>query len=200
MPGFLPERGIGQFMSDSGSNADLARLAADLARSLRDLQRELEPGPRGPRPPRPRDLVRFTDEVAIPGVILLLETNIRALKLLQRAIRLADNRDRQVQESADSAVRQRAVSVSQTTLSRLDDVLADVQDAIEGRPQDDEARQVLDEARSLRKEIDDQLAAATAEPDAESLADEAPSEVPVDVDAELQSIKDDIDDGTDSDE
>lgn len=186
-------------MSDRESNTDLARLAADLARSLGELQRELEPGPRRPRPPTPGDILRFTDEVAIPGVILLLETNIRALKLLQRAIRLADNRDSGSTAASNTAVRERAVSVSQSTLGHLDDVLADVQDAIAGRPQNDEARQALDEARSLRAEIDDQLAAASAETDGMTIEAESTGDVPVDVDAELQSIKDDIDDGDEPD-
>jgi hypothetical protein len=157
-------------MSETHSNADLARLSADLARSLRDLQRELEPGGRrGPPLPRPRDLLRFTDEVAIPAAILLLETNIRALKLLQRAIRIAEGRDtttKAASREAGEVVRDRAIAVSQTTLSRLDDLLADLQDAVAGRPDDDRARAVLDEARSLRGELDEQLAAAEASADA----------------------------------
>ncbi|MFB6084151.1 MAG: hypothetical protein ABEJ94_07900 [Halorientalis sp.] len=181
-------------MSDSASDEDLARLAADLARSLRDLQRELEPGRRRRlRPPSPRELLRFTDEVAIPGAILFLETNVRALRLLQRAIRLADP-ERGVTDDGDAAVRDRAVQLSRTTVRKLDDVLADVQDAVEGRPTDDEAERVLAEARSLRDEIDDRLAAEPASdaPDVDS-ADDA--SVPVDVDAELRSIKDDLDGG-----
>lgn len=182
-------------MSDSASDEDLARLAADLARSLRDLQGELEPGRRrGLRPPSPRELLRFTDEVAIPGTILILETNVRALRLLQRAIRLAD--PERTRDRDDDAVRDRAIQLSRTTVEKLDDVLGDVQAAIEGRPNDDEARRVLDEARSLRDEIDDRLAAdpATGETDADTGS--GPT-VPVDVDAELQSIKDDLDDDGD---
>ncbi|MFD1588678.1 hypothetical protein ACFR9U_17000 [Halorientalis brevis] len=185
-------------MSDSGSNADLARLAADLARSLRDLQRELDQRPSGPRPPSPREILRFTDEIAIPGIILVLETNVRALRLLQRAIRLSD--ERKPPAGPDHAVRERAVSVSQATLGRLDEVLADVQDAIEGRPQDEEARQVLDEARALREEIDAQLAVTTADANRGQFEADAGSDVPVDVDAELQSIKDDLDDGDDGEQ
>ncbi|MFB6179506.1 MAG: hypothetical protein ABEI77_07275 [Halorientalis sp.] len=185
-------------MREREDSENLARLASDLARSLRELQHELDPGPRRPRPPTPRELLRFTDEVAIPGIILLLETNIRALRLLQRAIRLADGRDRDT-GGPDTAVRDRAVSVSQATLSRLDDVLGDVQTAIEGRPGNEEAREVLTEARSLREEIDETLAATGVESEQISLEDDA-STVPVDVDAELQSIKDDLDDGEDTDE
>jgi DNA-binding transcriptional MerR regulator len=184
-------------MSDSASDEDLARLAADLARSLRDLQRELEPGERRRlRPPSPKELLRFTDEVAIPAAILVLETNVRALRLLQRAIRLADP-DRDRTGGRDTAVRDRAVQLSQTTVRKLDDVLADVQDAVEGRPTDDEAERVLAEARSLRDEIDDRLAAETEATEGEADTTTAAT-VPVDVDAELQSIKDDLD-GDDSD-
>ncbi|WP_335998860.1 DUF7547 family protein [Halorientalis halophila] len=184
-------------MSDSTGDEDLARLAADLARSLRRLQRELEPDRRGPpRPPTPRELLRFTDEVAIPAAILVLETNVRALRLLQRAIRLADPERDQVGEGA-SQVRDRAVDLSRTTVEKLDDVLADVQGALEGRPSNDEAERVLAEARSLRDEIDERLAAADSSPPeggagAEEL--DAGADVPVDVDAELRSIRDDLDD------
>ncbi|AQL44387.1 hypothetical protein BV210_17425 [Halorientalis sp. IM1011] len=185
-------------MSDSASDEDLARLAADLARSLRDLQRELEPGRRRRlRPPSPRELLRFTDEVAIPGAILILETNVRALRLLQRAIRLSDP-DRGLTDERDTAVRDRAVQLSRTTVRKLDDVLADVQDAMEGRSTDDDARRVLEEARSLRDEIDDRLADSETT-DADLDVESGGASVPVDVDAELQSIKDDIDDGGDSD-
>lgn len=174
-------------MSDSTSDAELARLAADLARSLRDLQRELEPRSRrrGFVLPSPRTLLRLADEVAIPAAILVLETNVRALKLLQRAVRLANDGEEAARSSTDSAVRDRAVALSRTTLDRLDDVLEDVQGAVEGRPNDREAGEVLEEARSLREELDAKLAG----PD-EAVGDR---EVPVDVDAELSSIRDEID-------
>jgi len=187
-------------MSDTNSNADLARLSADLARSLRDLQRELEPDRGRPPVPTPSDLLRLTDEVAIPAAILFLETNIRVLKLLQRAIRLADDRDRRPTGSDGSDVSARAIELSQTTLSRLDEVLADVQEAIAGRPGEDETRQVLREAQSLREEIDEQLAAAGGPTDSTGFETETGSDVPVDVDAELQSIKDDLDDDDASDD
>jgi hypothetical protein len=180
-------------MSDRPDDTDLIRLTTDLARSLRDLQRELEPR-RGPRPPTPRDLLRFTDEVAIPATILVLETNVRALRLLQRAIRLADGGRA---SDTETAVRERAADISRTTLERLDSALADVQDAIEGRPTDDDARELLDEARTLRDEIDERLASEAtvpeSQPDGHGLETDA-TEVPVDVEAELQSIKDQMDD------
>jgi hypothetical protein len=184
-------------MSQPDGDESLVQLTTDLARSLRDLERELEPRPPGPRPPTPGELLRFADEIAIPGLILILETNIRALRLLQRAIRLAD--DSAPAQDQDTPVRDRAVDVSKTTLSRLDDALAELQSAIEGRPENDEARELLAETRSLRDEIDDRLAAEAAD-SADSPDETTSTEVPVDVDAELQSIKEDIDDSRQDDD
>ncbi|MFB6073997.1 MAG: hypothetical protein ABEJ89_03195 [Haloarculaceae archaeon] len=176
----------------SGSDAgELASEMGDLVRALEDLQAELEPEPPGRlvRPPTPRELARFTSEVGIPAVVLLLRTNIRALKLLQRALRLAD--DRPSVDETPSEVRERAARASRATLSRLDDALADLQGALEGRPPGDEARELLAEARELRATVEDRLEAA---PDADETTD-----VPVDVDAELESLKAEMDDGDEGD-
>ena len=59
------------------SDADVTRLLRDLTRELQTLQREVENQDRRSVTTR-RQLSEFTSEVAIPGLILLLETNIRA--------------------------------------------------------------------------------------------------------------------------
>jgi len=215
---FFPSAPEGRDMADDSSDEDLARLVADLVRTLRELERELEPGPPddGLRLPTPRDLRRLTSEVAIPGIILILETNIRALRLLQRALRLAEGADEAREETEQ--LRDRARSASESTLSRLDDALVELGDAIEGRPPDDEAADLLEEARSLRADIESRLresATTTDERDggAAGTTDESHSEdqhenrsddddedgtaadsVGVDVDAELESIKRELDD------
>jgi hypothetical protein len=173
---------------------DPADLVGDLARTVEELQTEL--GPRqGPplRPPSPRDLARFTSEVTIPAIVLALETNVRALKLLQRTLRLATGEDPRP-GAGGSAAHERAEALGRETLSRLDDALADLQDALEGRPPEDPARELLDEARSLRAEIDERMAASESD-----LSADRPAEggVDVDVESELQSIKDDLDDDGD---
>lgn len=209
-------------MRDDSGDEDLARLVASLVRTLRELESELEPPEpgRGPRPPTPREVRRFASDVAIPGLILVLETNIRALRLLQRSLRLADDADRATESAGE--LRSRAESASETTLARLDDALADLQSAIEGRPDNEEAASLLDEARDLRAEVerrlderargngaseepsadtDDSEADAAAEGADESVdtysRDDADEAVQVDVDAELQSIKSELDDGDD---
>jgi len=169
---------------------DVTRLLADLVRTLQELETEVEPRTESglPRPPTPGELLRFTSDVTIPAAILVLKTNIETLKLLRRALRLAE--DRPIERSS---VQERASELSRVTLSRLDDALSDIQSAVEGRPEDAEARELLSEARGLRADIAEQLDGVAGDTDSET-------EVPVDVDAELRSIKDDIDDVSDGEE
>ncbi|MBX0323290.1 hypothetical protein EGH21_09630 [Halomicroarcula sp. F13] len=180
----------------ASSGDDITALLTDLVRTLRDLETEVEPTTESgrPRPPTPKELLRFTSDVTIPAAILVLKTNIEALKLLRRALRMAEGRPTSTGSGA-SEVRRRATTLSRATLARLDDALTDLQDAVEGRPQDEDARRLLEEARELRSDLAEQLAEAGAD---DSLEGEfGGSEVPVDVDAELESIKDDLEDAED---
>jgi len=193
-------------MSDADADPDVTELLTDLTRSLQELQTEIEPD-RRLRPPTPRELSRFTSEVAIPGLILILETNIRVLKLLQRTIRLAEGKD----PSGGKAVpemRDRAERLSRATLSQLESTLSEVQSAVEGRPDNDETERLLSEARKLRDQVQDELerrsqqrAGTTERPtdegqgvDKSELQDDT---VDIDVEAELKSIKDNLDDAED---
>ena len=204
---------------------DLADLAGDLETVLRDLRSEIEPdrqrvrrGPFGlPRPPRPRQVLAFADEVAIPATIAVLEANVKLLQALQRAIRLSEG-GRRVREGS-STMGDRAAEASRTTLDRLGSTLEDLQTATErgGLPESGPARELIEEARNLRDEIDRRLREAegttTLEDfqdagggdDTEDAAenenrdegrddeldelDAGPTEVPVDVEAELDSLK-----------
>ncbi|WP_018258614.1 DUF7547 family protein [Halomicrobium katesii] len=191
----------------SSSDDDLASLVGELVTTLQRLETEFEPRDDDDRlrPPTPRELMRLTSDVAIPATILLLRTNIEALKLLQRALRMADGRA-PTADSEGSDVRARAERLSATTLSKLDGALADLQDAVEGQPTDDEARELLTEARRLRADIESRIEEQTADGSADSTTTAEPEardengDVPVDVDAELRSLKDDVTDQTDSDD
>lgn len=149
--------------TDGGTDEELAADVDELADVLRELRGELAPRRRGPfglpAPPSPGELLRFADERAIPFAIAVLEANIRALELLQGAIRLAES-GRQAGEEARRA-RGRAASLGRASLERLDAVLSDLESAAsEGAlPNQPEARDVLQEARRLRDEVDDALAA-----------------------------------------
>lgn len=187
-------------MSESG-DADVTRLLRDLTRELQTLQRELD-SDAARRMSTRRQLSRFTSEVAIPSVILLLETNIRALKLLRRTIRLAEGREPSSQRARGAEeVRGRAEELGQHALSRLDQTLETVQSSLEDNDADEEVRRLLAEARSLQDQISEQLATEGRTVDGE--ADDGTSigvdsdesePVDIDVDAELQTLKDNLED------
>lgn len=155
-------------------------VADELATTLRDLRTELRNERRPFRPPTPRQLLRFTDEYTIPALIASLEAAVRTLELLRGAIRLVEGRP-----ALPHRDRPNVAAAGHATLDRLDALLADLQDAFEGEPTDPEARELLADARELRDELDDQLGA-------EHITGN--TQVPIDVESELQSIKDRLDD------
>jgi hypothetical protein len=226
---------------------ELARTAENLADALRDLREEVGPrpprprrGPLGlPRPPSPREVLRFADDVAIPTAIAVLEANIKILEGIQKTIRLADTERRARQRGEEvrdrareqgGVVRDRATAVGRETLDRLDDALAELQTAVEegSLPREETSREILTEARELRADLERQVREAertvdeqrraereehssageetsggndpaandpTADDDTETDDNETDgeddaSDPQVDVDAELQSIKD----------
>jgi len=194
-------------MSERGE-PDLTRLLRDLTRELQTLQREVENQDRRSVSTR-RQLSEFTSEVAIPGLILLLETNIRALKLLRRAIRLADGRDPRESRSdtAATALRDRAERLGTATLSRLDETLAELQTSLEDRG-DDDVRAMVDEARELQQEISERIddagsdrsqpaSAGEREPGTDTDIPAADDHVTIDVESELRTLKDDLENGPD---
>jgi hypothetical protein len=155
----------------------LAATADELAAVLDDLRTELErerdrrgppEPPRGPlglpRPPTARDLVEFTDEVAIPATISVLEASIGILEALQRAIRMAET-GRQAKEGGERAAdraAEGAAKASRKTLSRLEHALDDLQRAVEGDglPENETASDLLQDARRLRDEVESRVRAA----------------------------------------
>jgi len=169
-------------MSDAGPDPDTTQLLADLTRTLRELRTELEPE-RRLRPPTPGELARFASEVAIPALVFLLQANIRALELLRRTLQLAQSRQQADETGAVADVRDRADDLSRATLARLDDALGDLRSALEGRPPDDDARELLARAQRLQRDLENELGADGRET------------VDVDVEAELRSLKNDLEDG-----
>ncbi|OAQ53726.1 hypothetical protein HTG_05550 [Natrinema mahii] len=212
---------------------ELVDAVRELTRTIDALRAELEEsGPRRPRlrPPTPRELLRATDEVAIPAALAVLETSVRALEAFQRGLRVVrTERDVREQTSAAAAsTGERADRLRETTLSSLDTVLSELQRAAStGQlPADDEARDLLAEARDLRDDVDSRLrAAAETDPEAADrdrsdgaggvtidieegpLDDASPDgadgepDPAVDVDAELETLRDQYgeDDSSDGD-
>jgi hypothetical protein len=200
---------------------DLADAATELSETLEALRTELEEPPKGPfglpRPPSPAELLRFTEQYTIPTVIALLEASIRALELLAAGLRVADGRpldavsDRSDRRSGNRSLdaieragRNRLARTSQETLRRLDDALAELQSAAAGEPSNPELQRLLGEARKLRSEVDKQLTAAVSESTPEKTGEDEPSDIEIkpsdddqigiDVDEELASIKEDVND------
>lgn len=192
---------------------DLEERVDELQESLEELRAEIRQprpprGPGGlPRPPTPREVVEFADRQAIPTAIAVLEANIRALELLQGALRLTDP-GRAAAEDADRT-RARAEQLSRRSLDRLDDALGDLQEAARGDtlPPNSDAREIVEDARRLREEIADRIGEAERSRDRPPEADTADTadtaangNVEIDVEDELDSIKSELDESEDENE
>lgn len=177
-------------MTDEATDQDVPALLAELTQALEELESELEPK-RRLRPPTPGELTEFTSEVAIPAMILLLRTNIRTLQLLQRTLRLAQGQSARGERRGE--MQERAAKAGRVTLSKLDSALDELQSTLEARPPDDEARELLEQARTLQERTAEQLDSGGDDQGYDGSA------VDIDVEAELQSIKDAADgNGNDS--
>jgi hypothetical protein len=224
-------------MTDRGrDDEDLADVADELASELRALREELENqdrrsvprGPLGfPRPPSPREFLEFADEVAIPGLIAILEANVKLLEALQKAIRLADaeRRARRRSREVGAEATNRAGEIGYRTLERVQDGLDDLRTALErdgtgagtetgtgtteARPGDG----LLADIEALQEELDERIADARRQRAGEEraeLADGTGSDADgedgdgpngerrIDVDAELESLRDQYDDEDDA--
>jgi hypothetical protein len=159
-------------MTDSRDDDEFAATADELSTALEELRDELKrEQPRGPfglpRPPSPGEVIRFADEVAIPGTIAILEVNIKLLETVQRAIRIVDT-GRRARDRAEGARGQasesasRLADVSDQTLRRLEDSLSDLQSALDGDgvPEDGAAGELLSEASDLRDDVESRLRSA----------------------------------------
>lgn len=184
----------------------------DLAETLESLREELREPPRGPlglpRPPTPREFLRFTEQYSIPAMISLLETSIRTLELLAAAIRVADGRpldgDSTLRREATAAGTDRVAAASRRTLAALDDALAELQSAAAGgEPDSPELQRLLSDARDLRAEVDERLADATRSGETRSTtpgdADPVNIEVKGDDDGSPEDVADAASDAPDRD-
>ena len=139
---------------------DLEARISELETTLAELRSELRPR-RGlfglPRPPRPEEFLRFTEQYALPTAIAVLEAQMRVLEGLRAALRAMD-RGRRASESADRT-RARAESLGRETLGTLDRALDDLRNAVEsgGLPDSPAARELLSDAQRLTDEIESEL-------------------------------------------
>ena len=186
----------------SRDDEELADLLADLERTLTDLREAVDEDVRGGRgrpsrrrPPTPGEILKFTEEYTLPTVIALLEATVQSLELLRAVLRLAGP------ASSAGELRDRLESRDGPETAALRDALADLRDALTGAdlPEDSAARSILTDARELTAEIDDRLDGAAGDrrrerrrdrPSGRGVAiDVEEADDAVDVDAELESIK-----------
>lgn len=198
---------------------DLDELLSDLSTTLSELQDTLadeQHQPRSRRLPSPGRFLRFTEEHTIPTLISLLETHIRALELLQGLLRLVNGREERAATSQPGDGDRRVRRTGRRTLDALDGALSDLQGALEGEPPNEDARSLLNDARSLSEDIDERLSGpieteAGGEEATEDRSDgdgairidvEGPdagsdAEEDISVDAELDTIKRELQDDED---
>ena len=181
----------------NGPDDDLEERIDELEAALNEVSEELKRrSPRGPfglpRPPTPGEIIRFTDEAAIPAAIAILEANIRMLEALRHALRLIESGDRARQRSA--AVETEASEFGERALARFDRAIADLERVVDGTPAHVPGNEVLSDARALREDLETRIATA------ETLVDDTLKEdsaqdaekngtTAVDIDAEIESIR-----------
>ena len=194
---------------------DLESMLSELAETLSALQNEVEPSrpPQTPpmRPPSLREVMRFTEQQTIPTLVAILEANVRLLELAGAALRAMDP-DRSVSKGSNA---DRALSAaSGISTERLTSGLSNLRSALAGaEATNPEARELLAEADRLSAELRERLETVdsgrnrSAETDVgsegavsidvveageEAVGDgeEAPAEP--DIDAELDSIRDEV--------
>ncbi len=158
---------------------DLARRIEELEAALHDLQADLENERGGgfPRPPRPSEILRLTDQHAIPVAIAILEAHIHALKFIQGLIRVS---------GAGASTGENAERLGRSAVQRLDRLVSDLRST--PMPADTEARELLEQAQELRNEI------ATRVEDTDAARDGSETSIDIDVEDELDSIKSDVED------
>ena len=210
---------------------DLERTLADLRVELdeEERRRPRRTGPL-PRPPSPGEFLRFTEEYTIPTVVAVLEATIRSLELLQEVLRVA-NPDRRASLDGVRA-RGRRGNASDVAVTGVERALSELRTALSEAdlPSDVESRDIVADARDLSAEIEsriresrrrererkggDQRAAdrsvtigvreetTDADGDDADRDDVDEDDGSVDVDAELESIRDELgrDDADDGDE
>lgn len=181
---------------------DLRRAIDDLESAMRDLQAELEAETNtrgaGPQLPTVQDVLRFADQAAIPAVIAVLEANIRILEAMQQAVRLAE---RSPQSGRQSERSRQLAEFGEETLAQLTSSLDDLQRLIEAGslPQEETARSILTDARELQDRLEAHGETAGEQPADQRDTDDDSEEVTIDIDAELESIKDEYEDDEDDD-
>lgn len=179
---------------DSEASDDLEARIDRLESTLEELRDEvmdddrIEAGRQAVQPAAETAL-RLTERLAVPAAVAALEANVRVLTFVQDRLRELEDREGREEDVLAGPTR-----VSERALERLDDALERFDEAIaeSDLPQNAEARRLLERARELNDDVRERVSdAAPAASDQDV--------VTIDVEEELDQIRDDVD-AEDSDE
>lgn len=175
---------------------DINRRLDTLEETLADLRAELATEEGRNREMASDSFLQLAWDIAVPIGIAVIEVQLRTLKRLSENLQQFD-RERG-QRSLDNWTREtRRQGV--TTLSRLEDTLEQLeQDIDRGRiPAGGNIRELLSETRELTQDIEQQVQSVDA-----TASDEEPTSrdrgVQIDVESELDTIRDELDDENES--
>lgn len=180
----------------SGSADDeLARRIDELEAELRAVKAELKQstrrGPFGiPRPPSPSEVLRFTDQAAIPAAIAVLEANIRILEGIRRGIQLVETGE--VTRRTGTEMGAEAAQLSSRALDEFDAAIRNLETIVSGTPADVAGQDILAEARRLRRDLEERISSAerqVAKTGNHDRATDPDEKTSIDIEAELESIK-----------
>ncbi|MFB6123894.1 MAG: hypothetical protein ABEJ78_10610 [Haloferacaceae archaeon] len=145
---------------------------------------------RRPRPPSPLELLRFTETHTIPTLVSTLEATIRTLELVGGLLRLVD-------PAASEDGRRPVPPGTRATVGRA---LSDLRSALDGTtlPDDPAARDLVADARELAADVEARLDdSRTGDSPRDERVDvrdggDADDSPDVDVESELDSIRDEL--------
>ncbi len=154
------------------SDDELAAALSELAASVDRLGELLAADRRsGLRPPRTVELLRATDEVAIPTLISILEAQIRLLEALQYGTRLVrGERSIRSRKPTTGPLTRRATTGQEAALEQLGKTLEQLRSRLESGD-DERVETALDRTQSLYEELERRLAKMEPTPSDSAPAD-----------------------------
>lgn len=166
---------------DSKTARDSEAVAVELLETLRTLRKVLGeyPPDSPPESPPPDEAHRVATEYTIPAILAALEATVRSLELLQTTIQGIETTEGDQNIAGRNT--HRGDGRSATPVDRISSVLDGLDDAIETERDDTASGDIVAEVQAIEEELADAIEAMDRTGRIRNVA--------VDVEAELQSIK-----------
>lgn len=202
----------------SPRDRETEELLDELESTLEALRDEIDGRDRRRRrPPTPLELLRFAERRAIPTLVATLEAAVEALELVREVLSIVDPERPGRRARLDEADDRRGLA-GRSAAAGAERVLADLRRALtaEGLPDDEAARDLVSEARELSGEVEarirearersgaarspsggggvriDVTADGTREQEGREREGGGATDAGVDVDAELESLRNEV--------